>query len=1075
MSQSTVLPSSSYVAMALDALSFAKTSSAAGNPFNATSPVSVDAWIRFSGLAANTVAIGQDGVFSFGNQGPLVYFQFNGLPQILSDPAQPTLQDDHWHYICLTFDGSMLRLYIDGQFNTGQSCMGSVAPSSNPVNIGQNLQGLVKRVRIYNTTISAEAVLNYMYGAPDPSLLTADFDFSVNPPVDRGPSAYPIALQNSAFMSRVSPAVSMGTTGFVRPMGDKDINPGGAQIDPYAVQAWIYVTSSLNPTQAIFVNSDLMLDTGIALYLQYDSTISAFRLVSQRGSGGDSGQMLTSSGKISVGTWTNVATTFDGATLSLYINGAPDSSKSCPPIPLYRQQSDLLIGAAINQGVPTGSTTLQGFIREVDVWSRALSAAEIATYTNASPDVSAPGIAAAYVFTNSPARNQVNGHPIGLAEGAVLAGQLEAAPLSTAPEIDCDVAAMPEPGLDAETLAAIRKSLDFKQLLSENAAAFDAAMSSDIAAFTDPKDKALLEAAWKEARRKLLKAPTSMPFLTTRHVIGSERMIIVHRPHGSYVAYRAAADATDDCTLWKINLVFIVVAGALDAFTGVGARLGDAAIAYIGRILANPAIAAQLARGNGMNAITIFAILSLIYTFGLLRPLIVLLLDVGFWTLIRVVANLILVAAGVGAARVVASLVATAATFVVAYLAKPSSCNPLPIVDLASLAFDYDPTGEAVDALTIRRNFSVSISSPEWTKGTTGAAAARCAYAISAIAGKTPTIQATFTISAATTQTVEIQATGGGILGAIDPTAINFSGGGPVTQTLSLTHQTLAGGGVQRQDVSWVWQYRVAGGSWTTITTTNHRVYVLMCVPRLPWQQGANRLNLQLPWTDVLDYACQWAAGATSQDTAMSLITTKVNQGIGLQYDVVNGASKYTDNVPSQSFLCTQFLAYLSTGGGNGKVVNCTDCATLVTSFANILGCNVFASTMADEMPPKNGFACNQILAIGYTTWKPPFQGNFSYHEVAWTDAGSYTDPLYDACLQYDSGPNPWETSGHTAALPVKAPFTTLGTTPSLPVPTPFTPSSYRERLCANTTAGIGSCRPLGQWIWASSGRRPAK
>lgn len=1069
------LPNCCYVSLALDALSCAQTSSAAGRLFTATTPVSVDAWIRFNGLPANTVAIGQDGVFAFGSQGPSVYFQFNNLPIVLSDPTQAMLQDDHWHYICMTFDGAMLRLYIDGQFNTGQSCMGTVASSGNPVKIGQSVQGLVKRVRIYNTAISAEAVLNNMYGAPASGVLAADFDFSVNPPVDRGPSAFPISLKNAAGMIKVSPAVSMGTTGFVRPMGDKDINPGGAQIDPYTVQAWIYAASPFNPMQAIFVNSDLMLDTGMALYLQYDSTVAAFRLVSQRGSSGDNGQFLTSSGKVPVGAWTNVATSFDGTTLVLYINGVLDSTKACPPIPLYRQLSDLLIGAAIDAGVPTGSTTLQGFIREVDVWSRALSAAEIATYANTSPDVSTSGISAAYVFTNSPARNQVNGHPIGLAEGAVLSGQLEAAPLTTTLTEAAEEVPVLDMGLDPKLMASLRADLNFAALHESNSASFDAAMATDIAAFSDPKDRALIEAAWIDARRKLVENPTALPFLTTRHTIGKERLIVVHRPSGSYVAYRADAETIDDCTLWKINLVFIVVAGALDAFTGVGARLGDAAIAYIARILANPAIAAQLARGNLMTAGAIFTILSMIYTYGFLRPLILLILDVGFWTLIRVVANMILVAAGVGAARVIASLVATAATFVVAYLAKPSSCNPLPTVDLASVGFDYDPTGASVDALTIRKNFATAVNFPEWTKGTTGAANSPCAYAISSIAGKTPTTQATFTISAPTSQAVQIQATGGGLMGAIDPVTVDFSSANSVTLTLNLNHQTLASGGVQRQDVAWVWQYRIAGGTWTTITTTNHRVYVLLSTPNQPWQQGANRLNQQLPWTDVLDYSCQWATGATNQDTAMSLITTKVNQSIGLLYDTSRGASVYTDRGSPQSFLCTQFVAYLATGGGNGKIVNCTDCATIVTSFANILGSNVFASVMADAMPPSAGLACNQILAIGYGTWAVPFGRGFSYHEVAWTAAGSYADPLYDACLQYDGGSNPWGSSGHTAALPIKVPFTTQGINPTLPIATPFTSSSYRERLSTNAAAGIGSCKPLGPWAWASSGRRPAK
>ncbi|WP_084579390.1 LamG domain-containing protein [Sphingomonas azotifigens] len=1068
----------SYVALALDALSSAQTSAAAGALFTATTAVSVDAWIRFNGLPANTVAIGQAGVFAFGSQGPSVYFQFNNLPIVLSDPTQDKLQDDSWHYICMTFDGAMVRLYIDGKFNTGQSCMGQVATSTNPVTIGQGVQGLIRRLRIYNTSLNADTVLNNMFGPPVAGTLAADFDFSVNPAMDRGPSAYPITLQANAAAIKVSPAASLGTVGFIRPMGEKSINPGGGQVDPYTVQTWVFVSSALNPVQALFVNSDLMLDTGVAVYLQYDTTVSAFRAVSQRGSDGDSGQVLTSSGVVQVGVWTNIATTFDGTTLSLYINGVLDSTRACPPIPLYSQFSDLLIGAAIAQGIPSGATTLQGFLREVDVWSTALSAADILTNMNMPPDVTSTNLSAAYVFTNAPARNQANGHPIGLAEGAVLAGQLGPAPVTSPQDLVGEEAPPPPMGLDPEMMAALRAELDFSDLHKRHCADFDDAMARDIEAFDNPKDRALIEAAWMEARRKLAEEPTALPFLVMHHVIDGERLIVVHRPSGSYVAYRADAAAMDDCTMWKVRLIFTIIGGALDAFTGVGSTLGDKAIVLIGRALTIPRVAAQLASGVRMTATGVFTILGVLYSAGLLRPLILLLIDVGFWTLIRVIANMLLIAAGVGTARVIASLAATVVTFVKIYLEKPATCDPLPVVALASLAFDYDPTGASVDGLTIRRNFGTDVPVPEWVPGRVSAKDAPCAYAIASIAGKTPTVQVVVNIPAATTHTVKIQATGGGILGAIDPIAVTFKGT-TATLIVPLSNHTLANGGVQLQDVTWTWQYQVDDGSWANMATTRHRVYVILSLPNQPWQQGAVRSNQQLPWTDLLDYACTWARGATTTDLVLSKVTTQVNSGIGLKYDLVAGASFYTGPSAGVSrFLCGLFLDYLTTGGGNGKTVNCTDCATIVTTFSNVLGANVFASMMFNTADPATGFTCNQILAIGYTTWAVPFPhgiGGFSYHEVPWTGLASYSDPLYDACLQYDTGPDPWGTGTHTAGLPVKVPFSTLGAspTPFVPIPTPFTAISYRERLAANTSAGIARCIPYGPNLNTNSGRRP--
>jgi hypothetical protein len=1064
----------SYVVMGLDALSWAQTSASLGIAFDGSTPLSVDAWIRFNGLPASTAALSKQGVFSFGSQGPAVAFEFVGLGTVVSDPGQGSLRDDTWHYICATFDGSMVRLYLDGVFNTGQSVSGTGGSSASPILIGPGIQGLVRRVRVYNQSLTGETVLANMFLPPAAGTVAADVDFSVVPPVDRGPGGNPIALQNNATMIKVSPALSLGSEGFARPFGDRAINPGGAQVDPYSVQSWVYLLPSTNAQQAILVNSDLQSDTGIAVFLQYDAIRGQYRLISQRGSGADSAQVLVSTGVVATRVWTNVATTFDGTTLSLYLNGLLDSHKSCGPIPLYRAQSDLLIGAALAQGIPAGATTLQGFIREVDVWNRAITAAEVLANLNALPNLTDASLVGAYNFTSSPARNQANGHPIGLAQGAVLSGQLGPAPVS-APATGAPEAVLPPAGLDAETLAEFRAKLDIPHALDRCGPDLEHAMEADIAEFSDAKDQERVRTAWTDVLRRMKEEPETMPLWVTQHRHKGEQLLVCHTPRGSYVAFRAPEGTVDDCTLWKINLVFIVVAGALDAFTGVGARLTDGAITYIGRILANARIAALLSQGTAIRAATIFTILGLLYTNGFLRPLILILIEVGFWTLVRVVARMLLVAAGVGAAAVIASLAATVATFVVAYLNRPASCDPLPTVDLSTVAFNYDPLAVAVDGLAIRRNFTKDVPIPEWRKGLTLAGDSPAAYAITRVTGKVVTIQAAFTISGPASSAVQIQALGGGILGAIDPVTVVFGAGNTAAVTLQLNHHQLAASGVQVQNVAFTWQYRIGSSDWTTIGISNHRIYVILARPMPPWVQGANLAERQLPWTDVLDYACVWANGATTADAAIQALTRKVNGGINLTYDGNRGMSRYTDRAMPNNFLATEFIAFLKTGGGKGPIVNCTDCATIVTSFANILGTNVFASTMSDTpLPGTNGFHCNKILAIGTTTnWAVPGGWGFTYHELVWTGGGSsLTDKIYDACLQVDTSSNPWNPTTPVAALALNWIFAKAGAV--VPIPTPYTDLTYRERLATNAPNGIPMCIPQGQWFDANSGRRPA-
>jgi hypothetical protein len=238
-------------------------------------------------------------------------------------------------------------------------------------------------------------------------------------------------------------------------------------------------------------------------------------------------------------------------------------------------------------------------------------------------------------------------------------------------------------------------------------------------------------------------------------------------------------------------------------------------------------------------------------------------------------------------------------------------------------------------------------------------------------------------------------------------------------------------------------------------------------------------LESQLPWTRALEYACTWASGSTDANGALTAITGRVNSGYGLEYDTSSGASFYTKQMRASgrwTFLLSPFLERLGGGTGTGNKVNCTDCATIVSTFANLVGANVQASRMG---VPGTGFDCNKIIAIGFSAWAYPFEsggkGHFSYHEVVWTAGAGVRDPIYDACLQLDSSDDPWNWAGggsHTPKLPTNMVFTTQSLPTSLPIATPFSDQTYRERLAMNTSLGIGACSPEGQWADTQSGRR---
>src|SRR5260221_5703394 len=401
-------------------------------------------------------------------------------------------------------------------------------------------------------------------------------------------------------------------------------------------------------------------------------------------------------------------------------------------------------------------------------------------------------------------------------------------------------------------------------------------------------------------------------------------------------------------------------------------------------------------------------------------------------------------------------------------------------MELTGIKFNYGQSTGTVNALSIRQNFTTGVAVPEWVKGKTLPKSSPAAYSITAVAGKIITIQASFAADPGAPATVDVRADGGGVLGAIDPTTINISGGASVPEfvTLSLAHHQIGPSGILKQDVQWDWFYKSTDGTWVSMGSSSHRLYVVLDTPFSPWLQPPTPAAsvTQLPWVDALDQACVWAAGKLNPLDAATAVTQAVNINLGLTYDISHGASKYTQAVGLTSwFLCTAFLAFINQQPqGKGNVVNCTDCATIVSSFANLLGCQLAAAVMASA----GGFLCNKIIAIGGgAVWNYPFPpaNRFAYHEVAWTGAFKHGDQIFDACLLADHSSNPWDWTDpvlpHLPALPVNEIFTNHSIVPELPIPTPVSMARYRGQVSQKSAKRNWCCAPIRPWPKARTAR----
>jgi len=408
-------------------------------------------------------------------------------------------------------------------------------------------------------------------------------------------------------------------------------------------------------------------------------------------------------------------------------------------------------------------------------------------------------------------------------------------------------------------------------------------------------------------------------------------------------------------------------------------------------------------------------------------------------------------------------------------------------VRLDSITFNHDPANFHNNALNIRKNATQTINLPEWQLGVSvNPEDSLAAYTKKETLGNTITIQVQLSSTSATgSERYQIRAVDavaapkrptncwewfvyiiqsifmtlfGNVLGNVKMRYVTLPAGGHTTELFELENLQLWNLGAGIHYTTWNWQYRkkfslASIGSifspWTTFQTTKHKIYLILEEPKEIWRQlPFNASNINLPWTDVLDKSCVWALGAQSTDEAACGVTKNIFD-LGpsvITYDCPGGGgTHYTDY--SSTFYLTDFLERINGGIGYGEYVNCTDCATFVSTFANIMGCDLWQSQM------RQSFQLNPFIAIGASGWYPgcPSWGgtSFNYHEVAWTGGCTENDYIFDGCLQVDQDSDP-TSAPHQATYVCNMRFGFPGD------------MEYRDRLSPNDNPnGSARCNPV--------------
>ena len=346
--------------------------------------------------------------------------------------------------------------------------------------------------------------------------------------------------------------------------------------------------------------------------------------------------------------------------------------------------------------------------------------------------------------------------------------------------------------------------------------------------------------------------------------------------------------------------------------------------------------------------------------------------------------------------------------------------------------------------MNIRVNRFVSVRLPEWERGSGGTIrTSPAAYAIAETSGRTISIEVSLRgapADSAFVRAVSIDQSFSNRFADVSPQRADFTAAEPtVTLQFNLENVRLREVGVNAYDVRWRWEHGpTEEGPWTPFVEpeSRHRIYSVIRLPEdeFPWSLGPLAAsNDQLPWADVLEFACEWARGAQTTAEAATLITQEV-YALGrtfvdnIPHESPGTLLKYHGNVPryadTENFFCSLFIKRLRRQKAEGPWVTCDDCSCIVSTFANVLGCRLTQAWLGDDDP---GFRLNPVLLIGAAPdgWRG---GHFNHHAVAWEGAAGADDEVFDACLLVDGDANPTAGSAsHTEMLAANLRFGRVG------------------------------------------------
>jgi hypothetical protein len=393
-----------------------------------TTAITLAAWIRPAGASAATQYLikkatinGTDGYEISLSSAGKVFVRFNqktsGDSVRINSTTSYPLNATAWMHVAATYDGTIIRLYVNGVQEGSLATSIAIAQNDLPLGIGAQsdggteFNGTLDEVRVYGRALSAAEILDLMLCGGNNDGASCDDGLSCNGAdtcsgevcthAGTCPSPTPTVLPDlvgywpmeEGSGSSIWDASGQGNNGTLPVSGTWVAGQRGTyalRVDGSTQYASVPDAASLDLTSAIT----------LAAWIKPEQT-STQDLIKKAVNGGTDGYELTLSAvtapnvqkvfvrfnQVSAGdtyrvnsttqypadgtTWMHVAATYDGTTIRLYVNGVQEGALAAN-ITIATNTLPLTIG-----GQSDGQRKYKGALDEVRVYGRALSAAEI--------------------------------------------------------------------------------------------------------------------------------------------------------------------------------------------------------------------------------------------------------------------------------------------------------------------------------------------------------------------------------------------------------------------------------------------------------------------------------------------------------------------------------------------------------------------------------------------------------------------------------------------------------------------------------------------------------------------------